>query len=249
MQKINKKLVAHRGFSKEYPENSHAAILAALQSGAYNIEFDVQLSKDEIPYVIHDSELKRTTGKDGLIYELSSVELKEYKVAFVSRFGDTYAHESLPSLEKIVELLSEWPNCKVFVEAKRASISRFGLKSVYENIVKVLDPILKQAIIISFDIEFVKYAKQQGFPQIAWVFDQWNDTVKDQLYRLQPEYVFTDWECVPTDIIKLWPGAWHWVIYEIDDPQLALDWINKGADLIETNDIGGMLKSLQDSAS
>ena len=88
-----------------------------------------------------------------------------------------------------------------------------------------------------------KYAKQQGCSRIAWVFDEWHDTVKDQLFRLQPEYVFTDWECVPAEIVKLWPGAWQWVIYEIDDPQLALKWISKGVDLIETNDIDGMLKS------
>jgi glycerophosphoryl diester phosphodiesterase len=133
----------------------------------------------------------------------------------------------------------------VFVEVKRASITHFGIKSVFESVVKVLGPILKQAIIISFDLEFVKYAKQKGFAKIAWVFDQWHDTVKDQLFRLQPEYVFTDSECVPTEITKLWPGPWRWAIYEIDDPQLALKWITKGAELIETNDIGGMLKSLQ----
>ena len=242
MQIENKKFVAHRGFSKEYPENSYAGIFAALQCGASYIEFDVQFSADNIPYVIHDSELKRTTGKDGLIYELSSIELNEYNVAYVSRFGDKYAHESLPSLIKIVELLSEWPQCQVFVEVKRASIARFGKNIVYESVVNVLGPILKQAIIISFDIEFVTYAKQQGFSRIAWVFDEWHDTVKDQLFRLQPEYVFTDWECVPAEIDKLWPGAWRWVIYEIDDPQLALTWISKGAHLIETNDIGGMLK-------
>ena len=131
------------------------------------------------------------------------------------------------------------------MEIKRASISHFGIKSVYDSIIKVLAPIREQAIVISFDLEFIKYAKQQGFTRIAWVFDKWDDAIEDQLFRLQPEYVFTDWECVPVEIDKLWSGTWRWVIYEIDDPQLALSWINKGADLIETNDIGGMRKSLQ----
>jgi len=245
MQTVNSKLVAHRGFSREFPENSLVGILAALQSGASYIEFDVHLSKNQIPYVIHDSKLKRTTAKEGLIYELSSTELDQYRVAFETRFGEKFRHEPLPSLVNIVELLRQWPQCQVFVEIKRASINHFGIKSVYASVSKVLAPILKQAIIISFDLEFVQYARQQGNTKIAWVFDQWHDTIREQLFRLQPEYVFTDWECVPAEIGTLWPGTWQWIVYEIDEPQLAMSWLSKGADLIETNDIGGMIQALK----
>ncbi len=244
MHKPNTKLVAHRGYSREYPENSYTGILAALQKGAVFVEFDVHLSKNRVPYVIHDSDLKRTTGQEGVIYELSSTDLREYKVAYTSRFRNKFSQEPLPSLANIVELLSHWPHCQAFVEVKRASISCFGIQSVYESLRKVIEPILKQTIIISFDLAFVQYAKQQACTQVAWVFDDWDNETNDRLFRLQPEYVFTDWECVPVEIDTLWAGNWQWVIYEIDDPLLALHWMKKGADLIETNDIENMQKSL-----
>jgi glycerophosphoryl diester phosphodiesterase len=41
---------------------------------------------------------------------------------------------------------------------------------------------------------------------------------------------------------ELWQGNWQWMLYDITDPELALQWAEKGADLIETGDIGGMLQ-------
>jgi len=243
MQILSEKLVAHRGFSCEFPENSRASILAALQSGASYIEFDVQLSKNLVPYVIHDSELKRTSGKDGIIYELSSTELDAYRVAYAARFGEKFCHEPLPSLANIVDLLRQWPQCQVFVEIKQASIQQFDIPSVYASVYEILAPIQPQAIIISFDFAFVQYAKQHANTKIGWVFDTWHDAIREQVILLQPEYIFTDWECVPAEIDTLWQGTWQWVIYEIDDSQLAQSWLKKGADLIETNDIRKLLNA------
>ena len=60
------RLVAHRGFSERYPENTRIGLKAALQAGADAIEFDVQFSKDGIPMVIHDNTLQRTASVEGI---------------------------------------------------------------------------------------------------------------------------------------------------------------------------------------
>ena len=64
-------LIAHRGFSERSPENTIQSFDLALKEGFNNFEFDVQLTKDKIPVVIHDSDLIRTTGIKGIISENS----------------------------------------------------------------------------------------------------------------------------------------------------------------------------------
>ena len=67
---------AHRGLHGEgRPENSMAAFRAALENG-YGIELDVHLLADGNLAVIHDASLKRTTGQDALIEDLTTEDLK-----------------------------------------------------------------------------------------------------------------------------------------------------------------------------
>lgn len=69
---------AHRGLHGEgRPENSLAAFRAAVERG-YGAELDVHLLKDGSLAVIHDSSLKRTTGKEGRVEELTAAALKDH---------------------------------------------------------------------------------------------------------------------------------------------------------------------------
>ena len=58
---------AHRGLhDPSKPENSMAAFRAALEKG-YGIELDVHLLKDGTLAILHDSDLKRVTGREGIL--------------------------------------------------------------------------------------------------------------------------------------------------------------------------------------
>ena len=71
---------AHRGLHGDgIPENSMAAFQAALDHG-YGIELDVHLLKDGNLAVMHDSLLNRTTGQPGRIEDLTTQELKNYRL-------------------------------------------------------------------------------------------------------------------------------------------------------------------------
>ena len=66
MQAFERQYIAHRGFHdnrSECPENSLPAFERAIQMG-YGIELDVQLTKDGVPVVFHDWDLKRAAGVD-----------------------------------------------------------------------------------------------------------------------------------------------------------------------------------------
>lgn len=71
---------AHRGLhGNGVPENSMTAFKAALDGG-YGIELDIHLLKDGNLAVIHDSLLNRTTGAAGHIEDLTTEELKNYRL-------------------------------------------------------------------------------------------------------------------------------------------------------------------------
>ena len=68
--------VAHRGYHNEqYTENGFGAFKNAIDNN-FAFELDVHLTKDEKLIVSHDSSLKRTTGKEGIIEELTLEEIK-----------------------------------------------------------------------------------------------------------------------------------------------------------------------------
>ncbi len=89
---------AHRGLhDKDLPENSMAAFRAALDQG-YGIELDLHLMKDGNLAVIHDSSLLRTAGAYVKIEELTTADLKNY------RLGET--DEKIPTFDQVLALFA-----------------------------------------------------------------------------------------------------------------------------------------------
>jgi len=95
-------IIAHRGASAVAPENTIAAFEAAIAAGADGIEFDVRLTRDNIPVVIHDETLRRTGRVRGRVADLTFAELNKIDVG--SWFGEGFADQRVPSLEQLFEL-------------------------------------------------------------------------------------------------------------------------------------------------
>ena len=90
---------AHRGlFDNETaaPENSLAAIRKAIAAG-YGIEFDVQLSKDDVPVVFHDASLKRMCGVDGNVWEYTLEELQKLQLL--------NSNQTIPTLAEVLAVV------------------------------------------------------------------------------------------------------------------------------------------------
>lgn len=67
----------HRGAAGYCPENSLPSIRKALELGVDGVEFDVRVTRDRIPVVIHDESIDRTTDASGLVKQLSLSELNQ----------------------------------------------------------------------------------------------------------------------------------------------------------------------------
>ena len=93
-------VVAHRGASSLAPENTLASVLKAMELGADQCEIDVQLTKDGEVVLLHDSLLKRTTGKPGVLTDYTFNELKEFEVG--SWFNQDFIGEPIPTLREVI---------------------------------------------------------------------------------------------------------------------------------------------------
>jgi glycerophosphoryl diester phosphodiesterase len=105
-------IIAHRGYSAKYPENTLSAFRAALDAGAQMIELDVTLTRDRNVVVIHDDTLDRTTNGKGAVNGYSLTELKGLDTG--SWFDPKFAAERIPSLEEVLEKIC----CRAFINVE-----------------------------------------------------------------------------------------------------------------------------------
>lgn len=227
------KLVAHRGNTAEFPENTLPAVASALRLGLRYVEIDVHLAHDLEPMVIHDHTLQRTAGIDGRVFDLDAHALAQIEVAERQRFGDRHAGTRIPRLSDFAALLANHPQAQAFIEIKRASLEHAGHREVVSRVLAALAPCFSRCIVISFDLEAVRMARAAGAAAIGWVLPQWSDAVRQECTTLAPEFVFVDHLKIPPTE-NVWPGTGRWCAYEVTSAELAASLAARGVQLMET---------------
>jgi len=236
-------LVAHRGYARHYPENTLVSIEAAIRAGAGHVEVDVQLSADGAAVLFHDRTLDRICGVPGAVHDRPLAELRTLRASEFGRFGYRFAREPIATLAALAELLAREPAVTAFIELKRVSLERFGSGAVLDSIERDLAPVRDQCIPISFDVEALAAARERGWPSVGGVIDRWGERRGDMLTRLKPQYLFCDVNGLPR-FGRLFADGARLVVYEVDDPALALALAARGVEFIETFDCGEMAAAL-----
>jgi len=234
-------IIAHRGNALEFPENTLESLGSAVELGLRHLEFDVQLTADLVPVLMHDADLSRVAGRPDSVHDLSAAALASIPVGEVSRLGETHSDVRAPTLARFVETLGNWPGVTAFVEVKRASIRRFGREPVLTRIAGALAPVLQRCVLISFDIVSLKILRQMTGARIGWVISRYDDAAREEAISLGPEFLFANLERLPPEPAPLWSGPWDWAIYEVRDLETALDCQARGAKYVETMDVRGLL--------
>lgn len=88
-------IIGHRGASAVALENTMPAFEAAIAAGADGIEFDVHLSRDGVPVIIHDETLQRTHGLRRRVVDLTADELREVGVPSLRQFFELMVQNDL----------------------------------------------------------------------------------------------------------------------------------------------------------
>lgn len=138
-------ITAHRGSSDVAPENTMSAINLAIQEQADYAEIDVQQTRNGSLILLHDSNLRRVTGIDRNIWELSDHEVDKLDVG--SWFSSEFAGEKVPYLEEVINAVKG--KIKLNIELKLNGHEQNLAEPVAELIGK--QEVIEQCIVTSFD--------------------------------------------------------------------------------------------------
>jgi glycerophosphoryl diester phosphodiesterase len=114
------RVMAHRGASGEYPENTILAFRAAVEAGAHYIELDVHCTRDGEVVVVHDDRLSRIASDNRLVREMTMAELEAIDAAFnFSRDGAGWPFRGQGiRVPRLAEVLQSWSGLRFIVEFK-----------------------------------------------------------------------------------------------------------------------------------
>jgi len=227
-------LLAHRGYAGRYPENTRTAVRAAVDAGARFVEFDVQLSADHVPFLLHDGDFARTGGVAKNIYELAAAEVERIPVCEHARLGDSFSNVYAPRLQLVMDDLQHWPDVTAFVEIKKESVNHFGVNTVLDAVLPVIEPVASQCIVIAFEQPVIEEARRRTNRPVGWALRKWDDAHRRFATEFAPAWLFCNIDKLPSAPEPLWSGPWQWVIYEVVDPAVARQLHSRGVHMVET---------------
>jgi glycerophosphoryl diester phosphodiesterase len=143
-------VTAHRGSSKDAPENTLSAVHLAIEDGADFAEIDVQETADGVIVLLHDTDFMRVAGVNKKIWELSYAEIKTLDAG--SWFSSEFQHEHVPTLTEILKLARG--EIKLNIELKFNGHE----KQLVEKVVKIIQDnnFKSQCVISSLNFEGLK---------------------------------------------------------------------------------------------
>ena len=98
-------VIAHRGDKAHTPENTLSAFKMAARNGADAIEFDVKLTADGQPIIMHDPTVDRTTNGKGKISQLTLAQVHALDAG--TWFSEEFRGEHIPTLEEVFETVGK----------------------------------------------------------------------------------------------------------------------------------------------
>ena len=234
-------IVAHRGASREAPENTLAAFELAWERGADAIEGDFRLSADGQIVCIHDGDTQRVAKRKLIVADSSYEQLRSLDVG--SWKDSRWVGQRIPTLKQVLQTVPAGK--RVLIEIKCGPEIVPALKQVLNAGWSEIE-----MVIISFEQDVVAACKQQ-LPEIDayWLtsFDKhpktgvWEpsiETILSVLKATQADGVDCRAEpkaCTPELIARIREQGLEWHCWTINDPDLALTFHRLGVDSITTD--------------
>lgn len=170
----NVRAVNHRGFNTVAPENTIPAYILSAQKGFRYVECDVSFTSDDIPVLLHDSTIDRTSDGSGSISAMTYAQASQYD--YGSWKSAEYAGTHLPTLDEFlirckglglhpyIEIKNDSSVTRSRVEAVVAAVKAAGMKG--------------KVTYISFNTTFLGYVKSTDpAARLGYVVDTITDTV------------------------------------------------------------------------
>lgn len=237
------RIIAHRGGGLLAPENSLAAIRLARNLGFIGVEFDVKLTKDGVPVLMHDDTLERTTNGTGSVAQTSYQEI--VKLDAGGWFGNEFAGEPVPSFAAASALCRQagiWAN----IEIKPSPGHDRETGEAVARMAKLLWtgshplPLLSSFSALALEAAAVESPELPRALLVVEAPPNW----LAQLDRLQCVALHVSHRHLDAELVKAVHDSGRGVLtYTVNDSEIALDMLEWGVDALVTDQLDAITPS------
>lgn len=223
-------VIAHRGYSGIAPENTLAAFAYAIDIGADMIELDVQLTKDNVLVVFHDTDMARITGVTGTVSDFTYAEICEMDAG--GWFSDGFAGEKIPTLSEALELISD-SELGIYLELKDIGEVQGFAEAVAQEVLNY--QMQDRVVFASFCYDYLKIIKEMD-NTLPVLYNTNTDDADGLITNYPAEYYGLNVSKLQEDTIaKIQAAGSKAYVYTVNEPSQMREVMALGADGIVTN--------------
>ncbi len=214
------KIVGHRGAPAYAPENTLKSFRKAYECGATAIEFDVRLTADQVPVIIHDETTERVAGAGGPVAEMKFEDLRKISVG----------GEKIPTLEEVLTFAKD--RLAVDVEIKVIGVEKRVVRLIHDF------GLTDKALITSFIPPILSQVKRLD-PRIrvGVLCSEWDDEYLDIAAKLDAYALLPNYKSVNEDLVrKVRKDGFKLIVWTVNNLEDIEKMISLGVDGIITDD-------------
>lgn len=234
------KVIAHRGGGTLAPENTLAAMQCGLEHGFAAVEFDVMLSKDGIPVLMHDPEFGRTVAGNGHVADTPAADLQKMDAG--QWFSERFKGEPVPLYADIVRFCRQhgiWMNVEIKpapgVEEETGRVVAEMTQALFAD-VAVVDA-LHLPLFSSFSMDALMAAKHAA-PTIprGFLVDRITPDWKASLQELAAKALHTNHKYLTAgQAMQVKDAGYGLFCYTVNTPERATEILHWGVDAFCTD--------------
>lgn len=235
-------VASHRAVHHILPENSIPAVMEAIRLGVDIAEIDVKVSKDGVPFLMHDGKLDRTTNGKGDPEALTFKQLRKLRLVVNGK----KTKEKIPSLEEVLKVAKG--NILVDLDLKTDKIN---------PIVEVVRKTGTGGSVFFFDSDYAMLAKVDSMDKDFMLMPRAYsyDMADSAITRFKPEVVHIDPKFYTPEVIQLIKknGSRSWIntLGKLDEDirkgkavETLEALLKNGVNIIQTDEPELLLKTL-----
>lgn len=214
---------AHRGLPVKFAENSLEGFRYAVTHGAEGMEFDVHLTKDKVPVVMHDEEIDRTTDGTGFIKDYTISELRKFHLA---------NGEPVPMLSELFEVLQN-RDIYINLEFKTNKVHDVGIEGIVLALAKKYH-FVHPIIFSSFNYQTLKNCQRIDLHQQYYFLTKMPVALPERFVKKNHFAAIHSHFYLPSKVTQR--------IWTVDNPRIAKRYFKLGVAGIFTNNFELMNK-------
>lgn len=240
-------IIAHRGLSARFPENTLAAFAAALDAGAEMMELDVTLTRDRQLVVIHDDTVDRATDGAGTVSAMTLADLRRLDAG--SWFDPRFAGERIPTLDEVLALARGRAGVNIEIKASAVEAD-FPADAVEHQVLAVVRrfSMVDAVVVSSFEPKCLRRLAAMAGPRPRLAVLTETPFAPADLglcreigaWSLNPGWGFV----TQAMVVAAHAESIRILSYTVNDPVVARHLLALGVDGFFTDDAGGMSSAL-----